>query len=520
MLTQTVSTTNGPVRGLEQKGVRAFKGVPYATARRFARAVPPRAWSEPIACTAYGAYAPQPGHLDQANEPACLTLNIFAPAAVDRPLPVLFFVHGGAFVTGGGADYDGSFLAAQGPAVIVTINYRLGPLGFLQLHRLGGRLAEANNLAMSDALTALDWVRANIAGFGGDPDALTLFGQSAGASMVIALATLPQAKHKFARAIAFSAPGRGIMNPAHADEVARRVIAELRLENDASAIAAVPLPQLFAAVESVGRRLADETESGTVFGPVLDGVVIPRDPIDAIAGGALRDVPLWLGSCRDEMVMFLKSTPPAAMIRVTERHIRASFGDAGFERLLACYSATARADEDPYEALLSDAFWHRPLAAIARHQSAAGGAVWLNRFDHRPALEPFLSQGPTHGADNACVWAHLPYFIHRPILRRKGGPMTPGDIEVAMRLQASMLRFVATGSPDTADAWPRFELGKEPLAIFDRPFHIGSLNEGKRFRLWAELLAQFVVPQTAKRKVHGQPERDHSCGQAGHTTMS
>ncbi|MGV7219306.1 carboxylesterase/lipase family protein [Bradyrhizobium sp. UFLA05-112] len=487
MLTQAVSTTSGAVIGLEQGGVRAFRGVPYATARRFAKAVPPRAWSEPIACTAYGAYAPQPGHLDHANEPTCLSLNIFAPAAAYRPLPVLFFIHGGAFVTGGGADYDGGFLAAQGPAIIVTINYRLGPLGFLQLHRFGGRLSEANNLAMSDALAALDWVRANIANFGGDPDAVTLFGQSAGASMVIALATLPQAQGKFAQAIAFSAPGRGIMNPAHADEVTRRVIAELKIENDASAIATVPLPQLFAAVESVGRRLADETEAGTVFGPVLDGVVIPRDPISAIADGALRDVPLWLGSCRDEMAMFLKSTPPAAMIRVTERHVRASFGDAGFERLLGCYRATARPDEDPYEALLSDAFWHRPLAVIARHQSAAGGAVWLNRFDHRPALEPFLSQGPTHGADNACVWAHFPDFVDRPILRRKGGPMTPGDIEVATRLQAAMLRFIATGAPETSDVWPRFELGKESLAIFDRPFQIARLNVDERFRLWAEL---------------------------------
>ncbi len=488
MLTSAVLTTSGPVVGLTQDGVRAFKGMPFAEARRFRRAVPLRLWTEPRRCLDYGPYAPQPGHLDSSDEAGCLSLNIFTPAVVDKPLPVLFFIHGGAFVTGGGADYDGAFLAAQGPAVIVTINYRLGPLGFLQLHRFGDALAEANNLAMSDALAALDWVRANIAGFGGDPDALTLFGQSAGASMVIALATLPQAKGKFHRVIAFSAPGRGIMSADHADGVAQRVIAELRLERDPGTIATVPLPQLFAAVESVGRSLANETEAGTVFGPVLDGAVITHDPIEAIADGALRDIPLWLGSCRDEMTMFLKSTPPAAMIRVTERQVRATLGAAGFERLLGCYRATARADEDAYEALLSDAFWHRPMAAIARHQSAAGGGVWLSRFDHHPALEPFLSQGPTHGADNACVWAHVPNFIDRPILRRKGGPMTPGDIEVATRLQAGMLRFVATGTPDAASAWPRFERGSEHVAIFDRPFHIGRVSDGERSRLWAELM--------------------------------
>ena len=371
---------------------------------------------------------------------------------------MLFFVHGGAFVTGGGADYDGGFLAAHGPAVIVTINYRLGPLGFLQLHRHG--LDQANNLAISDALAGLDWVHANIANFGGDPDAVTLSGQSAGASMVIALATLKQARGKFIRALALSAPGRNIMSADHADDVARRVLAELGLARDSGAIASVPLPQLFAAVEKVGRRLADETSSGTVFGPVLDGAVIPREPRDVFADGSLREIPLWLGSCRDEMVMFLKSTPPAAMIRTTERNVRAAFGDAGWERLLDCYRATARPDEDPYEALLSDAFWHRPMADLALHHAAAGGAVWLSRFDHRPALEPFLSQGPTHGADNACLWAHLPNFIDRPILKRKGGPMTPADIDVAARFQSTLLRFVTTGRPDVAEVWPRFETGE------------------------------------------------------------
>jgi para-nitrobenzyl esterase len=482
MLTNAVQTTLGPIIGAEQGHVRAFRGVPFATARRFAKATPPLAWTEPRRCTDYGAYAPQPGHLDQGEE-SCLSLNIWAPVGAKRPLPVLFFIHGGAFVTGGGADYDGAFLAAHGPAVIVTINYRLGPLGFLQLHRHG--LGEANNLAISDSLAALDWVNANIANFGGDPNQLTLSGQSAGASLVIALATLPQAKGKFARALALSAPGRNIMSADHADVVARSVLAELG--QDASAIASVPLAKLFAAVERVGRRIADETSSGTVFGPVLDGTEIPREPRDVFAEGSLRHIPLWLGSCRDEMVMFLKSTPPAAMIRTTERNVRATFGDAGWERLLACYRDSARRDEDPYEALLSDAFWHRPMADLARSHADAGGAVWLSRFDHRPALEPFLSQGPTHGADNACLWAHLPDFIDRPILKRKGGPMTPDDIDVAARFQTSLLRFVTSGAPDVAEAWPRFEPGREPLAVFGQPFHVVPLNDGARFRLWTEL---------------------------------
>jgi para-nitrobenzyl esterase len=486
MLTSPVTTSSGPVIGAVQNGVHAFKGVPFAIAARFRTAVPPPPWVTPRDCVGYGPVAPQPGHLDRADETGCLSLNIWTPEAAGRPLPVVFWIHGGAFLTGGGADYDGAFLAAHGPAVIVTINYRLGPLGFLQLGAHG--FEEANNLAVSDALAALDWVRANIANFGGDLGLVTLFGQSAGASMVIALATLPQARGKFSRAIAFSAPGSGIMTAAHADEVAQRVLAELGLESNPQAIAAVPLPAVFAAAETAGRKVAGELPAGTLFAPVLDGAVMARDPASAIAAGSLRDIPLWLGSCRDEMTMFLKSSPPAAMIGAVERQIRLAFGDAGWEQLSACYRATARSDEDPLEALLSDAFWHRPLIDLARHQARAGGAVWLSRFDHRPDLAPFALQGPTHGADNACLWAHLPHFIDRPILRRKGGMMTPADIEVAARLQACVLRFAATGSPDADEAWPKFACDAQHLAIFDRPFRIERIGEGERDRLWADLV--------------------------------
>jgi para-nitrobenzyl esterase len=186
---------------------------------------------------------------------------------------------------------------------------------------------------------------------------------------------------------------------------------------------------------------------GTLFGPVLDGTVIARDPRDAVSDGAVRDINLWLGSCRDEMPMFLRSTPPAAMIRVTEARIRAQFGDNSWARLLHHYRKTARADESPYEALLSDAMSQRPMQELAQLQSQAGGRVWLSRFDHAPRLEPFLLQGPAHGADNACLWAHLPEFIDRPVLKRAGGPMTLADIEVAARLQRASCALPRAAGP-------------------------------------------------------------------------
>ncbi|GLH81929.1 carboxylic ester hydrolase [Bradyrhizobium sp. SSBR45G] len=468
--------------------VEAFKGIPFARAARYRRARPCPAWDGPRPCTEFGPVAPQRGLIADDAEAECLSLNIWTPAVRSGPLPVLFFIHGGAFVTGAGSDYDGGFLAAHGPAVIVTINYRLGPLGFLQLHRFGGALSEASNLAVTDTVAALDWVRDNIAAFGGDPDAITLIGQSAGASLVVTLMTLPQARGKFRRSIALSVPGRGIMAATQADDIAERFLSALALPpQQAERILDVPVTALLDAAERVGRDVATQTDQGTLFGPVLDGDIIPQDPRAAVAAGAVRDHELWLGSCRDEMVMFLQSNPPAAMIRVTEAAIRARHGDAGWEQLLACYRDTARASEDAYEALLSDAMWHRPMHELARLQSEAGGRAWLSRFDHAPHLQPFLSQGPTHGADNACLWAHLPGFVDRPVLKRPGGPMTLADIEVAARLQASVLRFAAEGIPDKAAAWPAYTSATETLAIFDSPFHLVSLRDAVRSKAWRAL---------------------------------
>jgi para-nitrobenzyl esterase len=474
-----VETSSGAVIGETLEGVRAFKGIPYARALRFRRAAPCPAWDPPRRCTAFGPVAPQPGLVFDGAEADCLTLNIWTPAAIEQPLPVLFFIHGGAFITGAGSDYDGAHLAAHGPAVVVTINYRLGPLGFLQLDRLGGALSEANNLAVTDTLAALDWVRSNIGAFGGNADAITLIGQSAGAALAVTLMSLPQARGKFRGAIAFSVPGRGIMPKAQADEIADRFLSALALQ-DAAGIIDVPVRTMLEVAERVGREVSDHTAHGTLFGPVLDGAIIPCDPRQAIAEGALRDQSLWLGSCRDEMVMFLKSTPPAAMIRVTESRIRAQLGDAGWNRLLACYVERARTDEDAYEALLSDAMWHRPLEELAQLQDRAGGRVWLSRFDHAPQLAPFRSQGPTHGADNACLWARPPAFLDRPVLKRAGGPMTLADIEVAARLQACVLRFAREGRPDDAARWPAFTNEHRELAVFDSPFRVSSVKNTPR----------------------------------------
>ena len=481
MRSSEVITTSGTVIGDDRDGVVCFRGIPFARAERFRRAAAPVPWRDPLPCLAFGPVAPQANGAALRADENCLNLNVWAPMRADAPLPVLFWIHGGAFITGAGSDYDGGFLAAHGPAVIVTINYRLGPLGFLQLDQLGGEFEQANNLAITDVLAALDWVRDNIAGFGGNPDQITLFGQSAGAAMVTTLMTLPQARGKFRRSVAFSVPGRRIATAAQAKEVTEGFLAALDLRRDqAGRMLTLPVDQLLAAAETTSRKIATRLPTGTLFGPVRDGEVIAEDPTDAVRRGATRDQALWLGSCRDEMEMFLRSTPPAAMITTTEAQIRRDCGDAGWDRLLACCRATASADEDPRQALLSDAMWHRPLAELAGNQAGAGGRVWLSRFDHRPNLAPFTTLGPTHGADNACLWAHIPAFVERPVLGRRGGPMTLADIEVTARLQASLLGFAAGHGP----GWEAFDSTTRCTAIFQSPFEVVRHPHPERHELW------------------------------------
>jgi para-nitrobenzyl esterase len=498
MRSSSVVTTCGPVIGDCADGVVCFKGIPFARAERFRRAVAPVPWRDPLPCFAFGPVAPQRDSGALGADEDCLNLNIWAPERCDQPLPVLFWIHGGAFVAGAGSDYNGGFLAAHGPAVIVTVNYRLGPFGFLQLDKLGSGFEDANNLAMTDVLAALDWVRDNISDFGGNPDQITLFGQSAGAAMVTTLMTLQQARGKFRRSIAFSVPGRRIATVAQAMEVTNGFLAELDLRQDqAGRIMTLSLGQILAATEAVSAKIAARLPTGTLFGPVFDGEFIVQDPMDAVRAGAVNDRELWLGSCRDEMEMFLRSTPPAAMITTTEAQIRRDFGDAGWNSLLDCYQATANVDEDPRQALLSDAMWHRPLAELASNQVSAGGRVWLSRFDHRPNLAPFTTLGPTHGADNACLWAHIPVFVERPVLGRIGGPMTLADIEVTARLQASVLGFAAQGAPDCGSGWEVFDGTTRCTAIFQSLFAVVHRPDLERHEIWLTMAGRTSLPGSA-----------------------
>lgn len=476
----TVMTTYGPVSGIERPGVSAWKAIPYAQADRFGPAQPPRPWTHTLAAHDYGPPAPQLSVLDGrllGDERSCLTLNVWRPALDTEPLPVLLWIHGGAFVTGSGADYDGSALAQAGPAVVVTVNYRLGALGFLCVEDSAG--PPPPTPALTDLARAHEWVVDNIAAFGGDPDQITLFGQSAGATLTCALMTTPGARGHFRRAIAFSGAGQcltreqaGTLTDGHRQAA--------RADGD---LAHLQLERLL-------RITADAVaESGVGFRPMVDGTLLPARPVDAVAAGALRDVALWLGTCRDEMAGFLREAPTSGPVAGVERDVRQRLGDAAWASLRDTYAATAVAGENPLEQLLTDGMWRVESVDMAEAQAAAGGPAWMSRFDYTPSVPHFPELGPSHGADNACLWAHVPRFVERPLLGRPAAEMTEADIAVTRDLQDAVLSFARTGTPGPAAGgdWRRFESTERWTALFDRPPSVVRDPGGRRREAWAAL---------------------------------
>lgn len=374
-----VHTTSGPVSGATGPLGQRFLGIPYAGApvgpNRFRPPVAVTPWSSPLRCRSYGPAAPQGADLVReklfgqpplaGDEAGCLTLNVFCPSPDDRRRPVLFWIHGGGFVTGAGVDpmFDGSRLAARHDIVVVTVNYRLGALGFLYLAEfLGPDYRDSGATGILDQRAALGWVRANISAFGGDPDNVTIAGQSAGAMSVATLMAMPGAADLFHRAVIQSGSGELVRTPAQGTRVTRELLSVLGIETDSAArLLDLPVSELIAAQQQLAPRLADDPSLfGVPFTPVVDGVTVPAVPLAAIAQGSARDKPLLIGSALDEARLFTWEGNPAAA------------DEAGIAAL------TSRLFEEPTERLARAARRHTP--AVWRYSfrwpsPAAGGVL-------------------------------------------------------------------------------------------------------------------------------------------------
>ena len=475
-----IESTNGRVEGVERDGVHAFLGIPYAAAPvgalRFRPPAPRPAWDgvRPSAIEAVVRQADSPGVFGDMFRPPnpqgddCLNLNVWTPDPGATGLPVLVWIHGGAFTIGSGSDpvYDGSSFARNG-VVTVTINYRLGVDGFLHV---SPDTEGSGNFGMLDQIAALAWVRDNIARFGGDPDRVTIAGESAGGMSVGTLMAMPAAQGLFQRAIPQSGAGHNGVSTATGDVVARELMAMLGLgRTDVDGLIELPYDRVLAAQTAITEeilasqdveRWGDLVGSGAqmAFQPLIGLDDLPKRPIEAIESGSAADIEVLIGHTAEEFLLFLGLAPE--MMGVTDELLDpifgAVFGLAGKDgaAALATYRAN-RPGASPIEllaALETDRVFRIPAIRLAEAQAANGAPVWMYRFSRRST-----AYGGAIGAGHA---TELP-FTFNTIDESMSVNLIGEDAPVALAetMHGAWAAFITDGVPSAAGLpdWPAYD---------------------------------------------------------------
>ena len=471
----TVTTRYGKVSGEAAGSVTRFLGIPYAASPtgplRFRAPEPPAPWDGVRACTEFSATPPKPEYVAPFDtllpEPSIagddwLTLNVWTPDP-GGSAPVMVWIHGGAFSNGNSAVrmYDGHAFARDG-VVLVSINYRLGVDGFALLPDA------PPNRGLLDQVAALEWVRDNIAAFGGDPANVTIFGESAGAMSVTTLLGMPRARGLFGKVIAQSGAAQVGADPKDALLVTGELSSVLGVEASAATLAGLNLDKVIAAQAAVRDALAAAPDPGRwgasivatsmAFIPVIDGDVLPVHPLAALAAGQGADVTLLAGTNTEEFRLFFVPNGMAAM--VTSATLPMFLGALGISPDTAAVYRANRPDAsagDVLCALVTDRFFRNPTFAAAETRLAAGGPAptYLYEFAWQ---SPVQGLGAAHAIEIPFVFDNLA----SPDAQAAIGVSPPADLAAAMH--GTWIRFAATGDP----GWQAFD-ASYPVMTFGGP---------------------------------------------------
>jgi para-nitrobenzyl esterase len=513
-MSQTIVTTkSGKLEGTSKNGLYVFKGIPYTAPPvgklRWMPPQPPEKWSGVRPAKEWGAISPQnlmpatggialaPSFADFKQSEDCLFLNIWTPGLDDKKRPVFFWIHGGAFIIGAGTEnfLEEGVLARRGDIVVVSINYRLGALGFINLNEItGGRIPATGNEGLLDQIAALDWVRDNIAAFGGDPDNITISGFSAGGMSVGTLLSMPAARGKFHKALNRSGAANVVSLLTDCVKIAEKYLKVFNLTGkDVDALHALSVQQILKGQQQLSEKLREEEYRATPFQPVVDGKDLPMIPIAAIKKGSAKNIPVMAGTSLDEMKFMSAADPSirnldeAGIIKRLSAMLPAdlapglakTYGEALKKR----GSATPG---DIIGSINTDMMFRIPTIRLLEAQRDNGTPAYNYLFIYKsPAMGGAL--GAMHGLDNPFLFGALV------------SQLTGIDAELenlALKVQDSAIAFIRTGDPscESAGKWPVY--GKERMTmLFDRNTRVEAAPYEMERAAWDKFDYQFNAPR-------------------------
>ncbi len=503
-MSATVSIHQGKLEGDDQGGLFVFKGVPFAAppvgARRWLPPEKPEPWTGLRDARRFGAVAHQNAvmltalaamAIDGEQSEDCLYLNVWTPAPDGKRRPVMVWIHGGAFTIGSGSQalYDGSVLARRGDVVVVTVNYRLGPLGFIRLADVtNGKIPASGNEGILDQIAALKWVRDNIAEFGGDPGNVTIFGESAGGMSVGTILAMPSARGLFHKAIPQSGASHTGAPVARANRTAERVLSKLGVHpGDAGAIRALTPAQLLTGT-LLGDGKTPDPELGMAYQPVADGTLVPRAAIEMVADGSASGVAVMAGSVLEEWKLFSLMDPSlpkldrAGLGARISRRLTADGADAlidDYEKARAARGESVTPAE-LFTAIETDRVFRIPAVRLAQVQGR-----------HDPRVFSYLFTWPSpamRGALGSCHALELGFVFgtnHLPGMSAFAGT-GPAPEKLAVQMQDAWLAFARSGDPGCASAgtWAGYTEACRSTMVFGANTKLEDAPRDEERRAW------------------------------------
>jgi len=490
-----IETKTGKIQGYKEEGLEIFKGLPFAEPPigklRFSPPVSKQSWDGVLNTTEYGPCSFQ-GHSEleqylgklEPESEDCLSLNIWTPAADGGKRPVMFWIHGGAFMMGGGTDpmYDGSALALRGDIVVVTINYRLGSFGFLFSKGI------PPNLGSQDQLMALKWVNENIGSFGGDPANITIFGESAGGYSVLALCTMSNAKGFFRRVIAQSAP---YIDTNVSNKISKKILRKLRIkEGDIDSLREVPPEKI---IDAQNQVTASEPTDVMALRPLIIEDTFPKHPLKTFLNGECANIDFMIGTNLEEFKLYTAMEPFKSMIGSEVEKLLVGFmGMMGIEtkkceEIIKTYKEAREGKYsteqiEVFTAVVTDFVFRIPTIRLLEAQKS-----------HQPNTYNYLFSWPSPGLDGilgACHSLEIPFVygtLNSPKLKEfvSGAPK-----ELSEKMMDAWISFAKTGNPNHGNIpnWPAYDIETRATMIFDEECKVGNRLFDRERVAWDGLL--------------------------------